>query len=57
MRTKAKGLDDEERLCAAVVCAVEDGADGQTEGESEFVAGSSCACGHTYTRKRVNENE
>lgn len=52
MRAKAKGLDDEERLCAAVVCAVEDGADGQTEGESEFVAGSSCACGHTHTKMR-----
>lgn len=53
MRAKAKGLDDEERLCAAVVCAVEDGADGQTEGESEFVAGSSCACGHTHIHTKM----
>jgi hypothetical protein len=44
VRAKAKGLDDEERLCAAVVCTVEDGTDGQTKGETEFVAGTSSTC-------------
>jgi len=53
MGAKAKGLDDEDRLCAAVVCAVEDRADGQAEGGSEFVAGSYCACGHAYTHMKM----
>jgi hypothetical protein len=51
MRARAKWFYDKEGLCAAVVCAVEDGTDGQTEGKPEFVAGSSCACG------RLNEDK
>lgn len=44
MRATAIGFYDIERLCAAVVGAVEDGADGQTEGNPEFVTSSSCTC-------------
>lgn len=40
----AEGLDDEERLSAAIVCAVDHGAGGQTESQTELVAGSACAC-------------
>ncbi len=50
---KAKGLDNKEQLYATVVCAVKDGADGQTEGELEFVASSSCICGHAYTYTKM----
>jgi hypothetical protein len=47
MRAKTEGFYDKERLCAAVVCTVEDGTDGQTEGQPEFVASSSrAALGH-----------
>ncbi len=38
-RTEAVGLDEVEVLRAAVVRAVDDGADGQTEGDAEFGAG------------------
>lgn len=44
MRARAEGFYDKEGFCAAVVCAVEDGTDRQTEGESEFIARSSRAC-------------
>ncbi len=44
MRATAIGFYNIERLCAAVVGAVEDGTDGQTEGKPEFVASSSCTC-------------
>lgn len=44
MRATAIGFYDIERLCAAVVGAVEDGTDGQTEGNPEFVTSSSCTC-------------
>ena len=36
MRSKPERLDDEERLGAAVVCAIEHGADGETEGHAKF---------------------
>ena len=44
VRSESKRLDNEERLGTAVISAVQDRADGQTEGHAEFVAGSSCAC-------------
>jgi hypothetical protein len=44
MRSTAIGFYDIERLCAAVVGAVEDGTNGQTEGKPEFVTSSSCTC-------------
>jgi hypothetical protein len=47
MRPRVKGFNDKERLCAAVICAVEDGTDGETEGKPEFVAGSSSTCDST----------
>lgn len=37
MRTETEGLDDEKRLGATVVCAIEDGTRGQTQGEPELV--------------------
>ena len=49
VRAKAKGLDDIKGLCAAVVCTVEDGTDGQTEGKAELVARAPCACKQTST--------
>ena len=44
MRTSPVRLDDIERLGTAVVGAVEDGTRRETEGETEFVAGCTCAC-------------
>jgi hypothetical protein len=44
MRATAIGFYDIKRLCAAVVGAVEDGTDGQTEGKPEFVTRGSSTC-------------
>jgi len=44
MRATAIRFYDIERLCAAVVGAVKDGTDGQTEGKPEFVTSSSRTC-------------
>jgi hypothetical protein len=41
--TEAHGLNEVERLGAAVVRAVDDGANGQTESQAEFCAGGT-AC-------------
>jgi len=54
MGTETERLDEEERLGAAVVSAVEDGADGKTEGHSEFCArGSSTYISHITTQRIV----
>jgi hypothetical protein len=45
MGAKAEWFDYIERFGAAVICAIEDGADWQTQGQPEFVAGGPCACG------------
>jgi len=34
--TETIGLDQEKRLCARIVAAVDDGTNGQTEGQTEF---------------------
>ena len=53
MRATAIGFYDIERLCAAVVGTVEDGTDGQTEGNPKFVTSSSCTC----CRRNRNKGE
>lgn len=40
MRSESVGLDKEEGFGATVVGAIDDGADGQTERQTEFVTGS-----------------
>ena len=44
VRASAVRLDNEERLGAAVVGAVEDGTGGETHGHPELVARGTCAC-------------
>ena len=55
MRAKTERFYDKERLCAAVVCTVEDSTDGQTEGKPEFVSSSSRACDRRYEDKKMLE--
>jgi CRISPR/Cas system-associated endoribonuclease Cas2 len=54
MRATAIGFDDIERLCAAVVGAVEDGTDGQTEGKPKLVTRSSCTCCRRKNERKEN---
>lgn len=56
MRATAIGFYDIERLCAAVVGAVEDGTDGQTEGKPEFVTrGPSTCCRRNQDEKKMED--
>jgi len=56
MRATTIGFYDIERLCTAVVGAVEDGTDGQTEGKPEFVTSSSCTCCRRYKDEKKREH-
>ena len=55
--TKSKGFDNVQRFRTTVVCAVEDGASGQTEGHAEFVTACSSTCQERKEKKKQNENK
>ena len=55
VRAEAVRLDDEQRLRAAVVRAVQHGADGQTEGEAELRSRGTGRCGSGAALCRISK--